>query len=78
MQDFEINCLKNYNTDLDKAPPPKRGIRGCINGVYLRLVTRNRGNMVGIYTGNRMYHFDGIDVLPLADFSERWHEGQIF
>jgi hypothetical protein len=34
--------------------------------------------MVGIYTGNRMYHFDGIDVLPLSDFSERLHEGQIF
>jgi predicted AAA+ superfamily ATPase len=34
--------------------------------------------MVGIYTGNRAYHFDGIDVLPLSDFLERLHEGQIF
>ena len=34
--------------------------------------------MVGIYTGNRAYHFDGIDVLPLTDFLERLHEGEIF
>jgi len=34
--------------------------------------------MVGIYSGNRAYHFDGIDVLPLTDFLERLHEGQIF
>ena len=34
--------------------------------------------MVGIYTGSRAYHFDGIDVLPLNDFLERLHEGQIF
>jgi hypothetical protein len=34
--------------------------------------------MVGIYTGNRAYHFDGIDVLPLTDFLEHLHEGHIF
>ncbi len=34
--------------------------------------------MVGIYTGSRAYHFDGIDVLPLIDFLERLHAGQIF
>jgi hypothetical protein len=34
--------------------------------------------MVGIYTGHRAYHFDGIDVLPLTDFLERLHEGEIF
>jgi hypothetical protein len=34
--------------------------------------------MVGIYTGNRAYYFDGIDVLPVTDFLERLHEGQIF
>jgi len=26
----------------------------------------------------RAYHFDGIDVLPLNDFLERLHEGEIF
>jgi predicted AAA+ superfamily ATPase len=34
--------------------------------------------MVGIYTGSRAYHFDGIDVLPLADFLERLYEGDFF
>ena len=34
--------------------------------------------MVGIYTGKRAYHFDGIDVLPLTDFLKRLHDGQIF
>ena len=34
--------------------------------------------MVGVYTGSRAYRFDGIDVLPLTDFLERLHEGQIF
>jgi len=34
--------------------------------------------MVGIYTGSRAYHFDGLDVLPLTDFLERLHDGQIF
>ena len=34
--------------------------------------------MAGIYTGKRAYHFDGIDVLPLNDFLERLHGGEIF
>jgi predicted AAA+ superfamily ATPase len=34
--------------------------------------------MVGIYTGKRAYHFDGIDVLPLNDFLERLYESEIF
>ena len=28
--------------------------------------------------GKRAYHFDGIDVLPLNDFLERLHGGEIF
>jgi AbrB family looped-hinge helix DNA binding protein len=34
--------------------------------------------MVGIYTGNRAYHFDGIDVLPLNNFLKRLYEAEIF
>ncbi len=34
--------------------------------------------MVGIYTGNRAYHFDGIDVLPINDFLERLYESEFF
>jgi hypothetical protein len=38
----------------------------------------NVDKMAGIYTGKRAYHFDGIDVLPLNDFLDRLHEGEIF
>ena len=34
--------------------------------------------MIGIYTGERVYHFDGVDVLPVRDFLERLHQGDIF
>ena len=34
--------------------------------------------MIGIYTGKRAYHFDGIDVLPVEDFLQRLHQGDIF
>ncbi len=34
--------------------------------------------MVGVYTGNRRYHYDGIDVLPVIDFLRLLHQGDIF
>ena len=34
--------------------------------------------MIGIYTGKRAYHFDGLDVLPLKDFLIRLHKGDVF
>ena len=34
--------------------------------------------MIGVYTGKRAYHFDGIDVLPLEDFLKRLHQGDVF
>jgi len=34
--------------------------------------------MFGIYTGNRTYHYDGINVLPVTDFLKRLHEGDVF
>ena len=34
--------------------------------------------MIGIYTGKRAYHFEGIDVLPVEDFLNRLHQGDIF
>jgi len=33
--------------------------------------------MLRIYTGRQAYHFDGVDVLPLADFLECLHDGEI-
>ena len=34
--------------------------------------------MIGIYTGKRVYHFEGIDVLPVEDFLNLLHQGEIF
>jgi hypothetical protein len=34
--------------------------------------------MIGIYTGKRVYHFDGIDVLPVEEFLKRLHRGDFF
>ena len=34
--------------------------------------------MIGVYTGQRTYHFDGLDVLPVGVFLERLYQGDIF
>lgn len=34
--------------------------------------------MIGVYTGPRAYHFDGLDVLPVAHFLEQLHQGKVF
>lgn len=34
--------------------------------------------MFGVYRGNRAYHYDGIDVLPVADFLKLLYQGDIF
>ncbi|NIM18386.1 MAG: AAA family ATPase [Candidatus Aminicenantes bacterium] len=34
--------------------------------------------MIGIYTGKRAYHFDGLDVLPVEEFLKRLYQGNIF
>jgi len=38
----------------------------------------NIDKMIGIYTGKRAYHFDGIDVLPVDDFLKQLHQGDVF
>ena len=34
--------------------------------------------MVGVYTGEREYHFDGLDVMPVGRFLQRLHAGEVF
>ena len=34
--------------------------------------------MIGVYTGRQIYHFDGLDVLPVAEFLRRLYAGQVF
>lgn len=33
---------------------------------------------IGVYTGDRKYRYDGIDVLPVIDFLKLLHQGDIF
>ena len=34
--------------------------------------------MIGIYTGSRNWHFDGLDVLPVTEFLRQLHQGKVF
>ena len=34
--------------------------------------------MIGVYSGTRVYHYEGIDVLPVKEFLEQLHNGQVF
>lgn len=34
--------------------------------------------MFGVYRGNRVYHTDGVDILPVEDFLKALHNGEVF
>lgn len=34
--------------------------------------------MIGVYTGPRVYRYDGVDVLPVVHFLEQLHQGKVF
>ena len=34
--------------------------------------------MLGVYSGTRSYHFDGVDVLPVQEFLRQLHRGEVF
>jgi uncharacterized protein len=51
----------------------ERPMRSLSNSGRIHVV-----KMIGVYTGKRAYHFDGVDVLPVEDFLERLHQGDIF
>jgi len=34
--------------------------------------------MIGVYTGQQTYHFDGLDVFPVGEFLKRLHQGDVF
>lgn len=35
-------------------------------------------SMHGVYMGNRTYHYDGVNILPVADFIKKLYQGDIF
>jgi predicted AAA+ superfamily ATPase len=34
--------------------------------------------MIGVYTGTRVYHYDGVDVFPVNEFLKQLHLGRVF
>ena len=34
--------------------------------------------VIGVYAGNRTYHYDGLDVLPIVEFLKQLHQGKVF
>ncbi|MDY6989640.1 MAG: AAA family ATPase [Thermodesulfobacteriota bacterium] len=34
--------------------------------------------MIGVYSGARAYHYDDVDVLPVKEFLQQLHNGQVF
>lgn len=34
--------------------------------------------MIGVYTGDKKYHFGGVDVLPVNEFLNYLYKGNIF
>ena len=34
--------------------------------------------MIGVYTGERGYHFDGLSVMPVQVFLQKLHAGEVF
>ena len=46
-------------------------LMSCHEGVHA-------GNIIGIDTGKKVYHVEGIDVPPVKDFLSRLHQGNFF
>jgi len=49
---------------------PMRSLQSC--------TTIEVDRMIGVYTGQRTYHFNGLDVLPVEKFLKSLYQGDIF
>ena len=51
-------------------------------GTPMRSLDAIRGvvveRMIGVYAGERSYHYDGVDVLPVKEFLRQLHGGRVF
>ncbi|MBI2192933.1 MAG: DUF4143 domain-containing protein [Planctomycetes bacterium] len=64
---IEVKLSKKWER---KWEQPMRSLRGHDDIVVEK--------MFGVYTGERGYHFDGLDVLPVLEFLKRLHEGEVY
>lgn len=64
---LEVKLAQTWNRKWEKA---MRGLGGH-PGIQV-------DRMIGVYTGERAYRFDGLDVLPIGRFLEQLHAGEVF
>lgn len=63
----EVKMAERWNRKWERAMRDLHAMRG----VHVE-------RMIGVYTGEQAYHFDGLDVWPVDQFLCRLHAGEIF
>ncbi|MBU4036048.1 MAG: ATP-binding protein, partial [Proteobacteria bacterium] len=64
---IEVKMAEKWNSSWEK---PMRSLNEY-KGIHV-------DRMIGIYNGTRVYHYDGVDVLPVKEFLEQLHRGKVF
>ena len=64
---IEVKLAEKWN------PSWERAMRSVQNSDKIQV-----DRMIGVYTGQRMYHFNGLDVLPVEEFLKRLYQGDVF
>jgi predicted AAA+ superfamily ATPase len=65
---IEVKAARRWER---KWEQPMRSLRGHPEAVRV-------DRMLGVYTGERAYAFDQLDVLPVRDFLRQLHQGSVF
>jgi predicted AAA+ superfamily ATPase len=63
----EVKLSEKWDRTWEK---PMRTL-ACLPGIKVE-------RLFGVYTGKRVYHFEGVDILPLPDFLLALHRGDVF
>ena len=64
---IEVKLAKKWDRSWERAMQDLKSRPG---------ITMDR--MIGVYTGPRVYHYDGLDVLPVEEFFRQLHQGKVF
>jgi predicted AAA+ superfamily ATPase len=64
---IEVKLAERWNRTWEKP------IRALKNSPNIKV-----DRMLGVYTGDRAWYYDGFDVLPVPDFFQQLHSGRIF
>ena len=64
---IEVKLSENWNNKWER---PMRSLQKS-DKIYV-------DRMIGVYMGKRVYHFNGVDVLPLTEFYKQLYRGEIF